>query len=64
MEFAAAHRVEIFVDLHSQLGSGGGEIRVPVREHGEERALFVKLAAETTAGTIIANLPYSRPGCQ
>ena len=33
MEFAVAHRVEISVDVHCQLGSGGGAVRVPVREH-------------------------------
>ena len=64
VEFALAPRVEISVDVHSQLGSGGGRVRVPVREHRGERALSLKLAAEATTATIVANLPCSRPGCQ
>ena len=51
------------VDVHSQLGSGGAAVRVQVREHGEERALSVKLATEAMTGIIIANVPCSRPDC-
>lgn len=59
MEFAVSHRLEISVDVHSQLGSGGRAVRVPVREHRGERALSLKLAAEATTATIVANLPHS-----
>ena len=61
VEMAVAQRTEISVDVHSQLGSGRGAVRLPVGEHGGKRALSLN---RDMAGTIVANAPCSRPSFQ